>query len=94
MGKFVNQFFEYSLLYVAASVVGLIIGAALLFVRGYRNILNNPTPERRTALISTVRKMAEDGQGYHQRLAYLQGQGLRKDVAAALLVEAERETSA
>jgi len=51
---------------------------------------NRPTGERREQLIADIRKLRQNGADYHQRLAYLRRQGLRRDVADELLGEAEQ----
>ena len=81
-------------LFIVAGVVGTVIGIGWLFARLQLNASNRPNDERRRQLVDTAIKMRQDGEPYPQRLAYLQTQGLRKDVADEILAEAERTLAA
>jgi hypothetical protein len=79
---------------ILSVLVGLVIGIPLALVimvfQRRRFIKNFPAEDRKLQLLSVVSKMRQEGRNYADRLAYLQGQGLRKDVADILLGEAER----
>ena len=70
--------------------IGIPLVIIILFVREYRFIRNMPQGERRQQLVSAVVEMKRQGKGYGDRLAYLQQQGIHKDVADVLLGDAER----
>jgi hypothetical protein len=82
---------ESSLFVWGASVVlGLLCGFIGLVVKAWLIARNSPDPERRAGLLAAVNRMRSEGRPYAERLAYLQNEGLRRDVADALLGEAER----
>lgn len=78
------------LLGVAAVALGLAIGVGVLAVRVSRNSRNWPDDGRKRELIAQIQAWKREGLGYRERLGLLSAQGLRRDVADALLGEAER----
>ena len=84
-----NAFGDRLWIFVLAAIVGVVIKAATVGVRYWLNIQNYPTDERKRNLLDAVVRMRRAGETYRRRLAYLQGQGLRKDVAEEIIAEAE-----
>lgn len=74
-------------------VVGIVGGLLLAFIRltmrHFKNARNVPQGDRREQLISVLADMKTKGKNYNERMAFLQDQGIRKDVADALLGELE-----
>lgn len=70
--------------------IGSIAAAIALALRIWRNSRNWPDDKKKLELLIQIREWKLRGLGYQQRLELLTAQGLRKDVADALLGEAER----
>lgn len=75
---------------LVGTAIGIVVGIVLIIIQRYRFLRNSPTDDRKQQLISTLVKMKREGSSYGDRLAYLQKQGIHKDVAEVLLGEAER----
>jgi hypothetical protein len=76
--------------FLVVTAVGVLLGFLLVFIFRQRFRRNYPAEDRKQQLIAGLVKMKQEGRGYAERLAWLQGQGLHKDVADVLLGEAER----
>lgn len=70
--------------------VGLVIILARLFIRHWRNSRNAPTEEKKQELLRVIHEWKARGYSYSERLERLRQQGYRKDIADALLGEAEK----
>lgn len=79
--------------FLLAAVVGGVIGVLWLIIRRQRNLQNWPTEEKRLELLGLIRDWKVHDLNYSQRLERLIKLGYTKDVADALLGEAERPGS-
>ncbi len=70
--------------------LGLMIMFARLFIQHWRNSRNTPTEEKRRELLQVIQEWKVRGYNYSERLERLRQQGYRRDVADALLGEAEK----
>jgi hypothetical protein len=86
----VDRLLEDLVFSLLAVGVGLVIGLIVFFVRARRNARNVPTQEKKQELLAMIQDWKALGYSYSARLELLQRQGLRKDVADALLGEAEK----
>jgi len=79
--------------FLLAGVVGVMIGVIWLFIRRRRNLQNWPNEEKRQELLEQIREWKAHDLNYSQRLNRLIKLGYTKDVADAILGEAERPGS-
>lgn len=76
--------------FLVVTAIGVLLGLLLVVILRQRFRRNFPAEDRKQQLIAVLVKMKHEGRNYSERLAYLQEQGLHKDVADVLLGEAER----
>jgi hypothetical protein len=84
------MFLDIGVRFLVVTVIAVPLAIILIAIRWRRFQNNFPAEERKQQLISAVAQMKREGRKYADRLAYLQAQGLNKDVADVLLGEAER----
>ena len=75
--------------FLVVTTIGILLGLLLVVILRQRFRRNYPAEDRKQQLVATLVKMKQEGRGYTNRLAWLQGQALHKDVADVLLGEAE-----
>lgn len=70
--------------------LGMVIILARLFISHWRNSRNTPTEEKKQELLKVIHEWKAHGYSYAERLERLRQQGYQRDVADALLGEAEK----
>ena len=76
---------------IIATIIGLVIGGALLYLRNTLDRKNQPAGDRRIELIETLNRMREEGKGFGECATFLRQEGLSARVAEGLIIDARSE---